>query len=209
MRNEQNHFRGISQGCFLHEGNLHISYISSLGEFEVSKRLQRSRQNLEQSLGPIQSWGASCCEGLYILFGMSCYLRTWVFFWGDGWMASSKSIDSRFGFRWLQHWYDQTSLCIYFFANPLRNFWNTTVLLFVIDQWHVLSGDVAPNPNLPLDPFETISLEIGLLSTSTMLFLHQHPLTVNLIALFKNHPIFFLEKRLVNQPPSHVPPPGN
>lgn len=42
----------------LHEGNLHISYISQKGNFEVSKRLQRSRQNLEQSLGPKQTWRA-------------------------------------------------------------------------------------------------------------------------------------------------------
>ena len=144
------------------------------------------------------------------------------FFGGEGWMTSSKSIDSRF---WLQMASalglarfsscfrnktgdDQTSLCIYFFANPLRNFWNTRVLVFVIDQWHALSGDVAPNPNLPLDPFETISLEIGLLSTSTMLFLHQHPLTVNLISLFKNHPIFFWRNGWSTYPPHISHPQG-
>ena len=75
------------------------------------------------------------------------------------------------------------------------------LLLFLIDQWHALSGDVAPNPNLPPDPFETISLEIGLLSTSTMLFLHQHPLTVNFISLFKNHPIFFWRNGWSTSPP--------
>lgn len=98
---------------------------------------------------------------------------------------------------------DQTSLCIYFFCKPSTKIlkYYSTCICDMIDQWHVLLGDVAPNPNLPLDPFETISLEIDLLSTSTMLFLHQHPLTVNFISLFKNHPIFFWRNGWSTSPP--------
>lgn len=71
---------------------------------------------------------------------------------------------------------DQTSLCIYFFCKPstkLLKYIEILLYLWLISgmfyrvMWHQIQ-------TCHLTVYQTISLEIGLLSTSTMLFLHQH-----------------------------------
>ena len=111
------HFRGISQGWLLHEGNLHIYHISAaLGNLRSANackevaRIWNSHWGLYKPGELHAVRGDIFCLGkntdvLFFLFSWDANLRTWVYFFGgDGWMARSKSIDSRFGFRWLQHW---------------------------------------------------------------------------------------------------------